>query len=283
MITIICQQCKKEFQAINIRKDKAKFCSYQCYWNDLKGKRKKEPLTKKCLICQKEFEVQPYRRNIAKYCSHQCEGKSRKGKPFFDSTGIPAWNKGKKGIMPPQCGFQKGHPQYNYALDDWRKDGGIPYNKGKKWSETTSREAQLRVKIEAKKRAKRLNLKPPILKGENHPNWKNGITKLTDLIRQSDKNRKWDKSVREKYNYVCQKCGKQTRDWRLLVSHHIKSFSNIIHENKIKTLEEALNCEELWNIDNGTVLCQNKCHKEFHRKYGKGNNTKQQLEEFLSQ
>ena len=32
-------------------------------------------------------------------------------------------------------------------------------------------------------------------------------------------------------------------------------------KNQISNLEEALECEELWDINNGRVLCEN-CHKK---------------------
>ena len=46
-----------------------------------------------------------------------------------------------------------------------------------------------------------------------------------------------------------------------LEAHHIKALSELINENNIKTLEEALDCQELWNINNGQTLCK-ECHKK---------------------
>ena len=57
---------------------------------------------------------------------------------------------------------------------------------------------------------------------------------------------------------VCQNCKKRGGD---LESHHIKSFSLIIEENNIKSLEDALMCSELWNINNGRTLCI-PCHNK---------------------
>jgi hypothetical protein len=34
-----------------------------------------------------------------------------------------------------------------------------------------------------------------------------------------------------------------------------------LEKNNIKTLEDALDCEELWSVDNGTTLCR-VCHKQ---------------------
>ena len=47
----------------------------------------------------------------------------------------------------------------------------------------------------------------------------------------------------------------------------IKRFIDIVKENNIKTLEEALNCKELWNLDNGIVYCKN-CHIKLNYKGG---------------
>ena len=96
------------------------------------------------------------------------------------------------------------------------------------------------------------------VRGLNHWNWKGGITSLTFQIRHCYKYRQWRSDIFEKYNYICLKCGQ--KGGKLNVDHFPKSFSEIIKENNIKTFEQAMNCEELWNINNGRVLCE-KCHK----------------------
>jgi 5-methylcytosine-specific restriction endonuclease McrA len=94
---------------------------------------------------------------------------------------------------------------------------------------------------------------------ENNPNWKGGITELNHLIRNSIQMRDWRKEVFKKDNYTCQKCGKNGGE---LKAHHIEPFSKIIKENKIKTVEDAINCASLWGIKNGKTLCVD-CHPKY--------------------
>ena len=49
-----------------------------------------------CQQCNKEFPTYESHRKRRKFCSRECKDASLKGKPFFDSTGMPAWNKGRK-------------------------------------------------------------------------------------------------------------------------------------------------------------------------------------------
>ena len=44
-----------------------------------------------------------------------------------------------------------------------------------------------------------------------------------------------------------------------------KHSKETIEENNIKTLIDAVNCNELWFITNGITLCVN-CHKIIHKK-----------------
>ena len=103
-----------------------------------------------------------------------------------------------------------------------------------------------------------LGKKRPDILGEKHFNWKGGISKLTNIIRNCFKYRRWRSDIFTRDNFTCQECFNRGGN---LEAHHIKAFALIIIENNIKTLEEALNCEELWNINNGKTLCE-KCHKK---------------------
>lgn len=103
------------------------------------------------------------------------------------------------------------------------------------------------------------------LKGEKNPNWRGGTTALKDRIRTNISYRMWRSDVFTRDGFTCQICGQ----WgRALHADHIKPFSEIIAENGVKTLEDALKCSELWNINNGRTLCEN-CHRKTETYGGK--------------
>lgn len=87
------------------------------------------------------------------------------------------------------------------------------------------------------------------------------ITPLAKAIRESFKYREWVIAVFERDDYTCQQC--KIRGG-YLEAHHIKLFSTILKENKITTLQEAFDCKELWNINNGMTL-HHDCHKKEHK------------------
>jgi len=94
--------------------------------------------------------------------------------------------------------------------------------------------------------------------GKENSHWKGGITPLQLLIRNSFKYRQWRSDIFTCDDFTCQICG---QIGGRLHAHHIKSFSSILQFYEITTLEEALECEELWNINNGITFCK-KCHKK---------------------
>jgi len=96
-----------------------------------------------------------------------------------------------------------------------------------------------------KERNLKLGLKPPIMKGKNHPRWKGDkcITPINMRIRKSFEYKIWRKSVFERDNYRCVLCGKIGGK---LNAHHIKSFAKY--------------SELRFDINNGITMCE-KCHK----------------------
>lgn len=98
---------------------------------------------------------------------------------------------------------------------------------------------------------------------ENSNNWKGGITPLIMKVRGCFKYRQWKSDIFTKDNFTCQECGDGKNG--NLEAHHIDKFSDIMARNKITTYEQAIECEELWNINNGLTLCRG-CHQLEHKK-----------------
>lgn len=100
--------------------------------------------------------------------------------------------------------------------------------------------------------------------GGNAFAWKGGVTSVHEKVRKSFAMVSWKKAVYKRDDYTCQK--NKVRGNRLH-AHHIKNFADF----------PELRLE----IDNGITLSE-KAHKEFHQIYGKKNNNRKQLEEFLN-
>jgi 5-methylcytosine-specific restriction endonuclease McrA len=88
--------------------------------------------------------------------------------------------------------------------------------------------------------------------------WRGGIANFRSSLRTTFLYRTWRSDVLTRDDFTCQICF--IRGGKLNVDH-IKAFSIILDENNIKTHEDAASCDELWNINNGRVLCVS-CHKQ---------------------
>jgi len=86
------------------------------------------------------------------------------------------------------------------------------------------------------------NLKIKHFSGENHWNWKGGITPINEKIRRTIEYEEWRKAVFERDNYTCQLCGEIGG---VLHADHIKDFSSYP--------------EFRFELSNGRTLCKN-CH-----------------------
>ena len=98
--------------------------------------------------------------------------------------------------------------------------------------------------------------------GKKPWNWNGEITKFAEQIRNHFKYRAWRKSVLKRDYWTCQEC--KIKEGNRIEAHHEKEFAVILEENNIKTIENAENCEELWDIKNGKTLCK-ECHKKYHK------------------
>lgn len=99
---------------------------------------------------------------------------------------------------------------------------------------------------------------------ETHILWNEFISPLQERIRKLIEYKEWRNNVYKKDNYICQDCGYDKGS--ILNAHHNNIFFyKIIIDNNIKTIEDAKNCKDLWDINNGITLCK-KCHIKRHLK-----------------
>lgn len=100
--------------------------------------------------------------------------------------------------------------------------------------------------------------------GKNHHAWRDDITdKEREMKRNYSDYHDFVKRVLARDNYTCQCCGKRTNDIEV---HHLDGFNWC----RDKRTDET----------NGICLCFS-CHSNYHSVYGRGDNTKEQFEEWL--
>lgn len=152
-----------------------------------------------------------------------------KGKKFSDESKQKmslSHLRGLIGKTSPLKGIKTGpNPEHSK-----RMMGSTPWNKGKKY---------------------------PQIAGEKSHLWRGGISSLVRKITNLFEYRQWRSDVFHRDNFTCVKCG----DGRggNLQADHIKPKSLIIRQYQIKSVEQALACAELWDINNGRTLCE-PCH-----------------------
>ena len=105
-----------------------------------------------------------------------------------------------------------------------------------------------------------------LLTGSKNGNWKGGITKDYQRVRNSLKYQEWRLEVYKKDNFTCQKCG--CNEGGNLNAHHILSFKDWPEARIV--------------VDNGMTLCKD-CHKDYHGIYGYTNFPDGSLEEWVNE
>jgi len=184
--------------------------------------------TVRCANCGKELKRRPCRSKGRNYCNNKCQMEYEYA----------------NGIRNPKTIMNKFHSIGRKLM----KEGSHPLL-----------QKEARDKLRAIMKTKEYRDK---LKGENNYNWKGGANTVYEAIRKCFEYRQWRSDVFTRDNFTCQMCG-DNRGGNLH-AHHIKPFSKIIQKYEITTFEEALECEELWNLNNGITLCK-KCHIKIHK------------------
>ena len=99
-------------------------------------------------------------------------------------------------------------------------------------------------------------------RGVLHYQWKGGLSKLGQSIRQMTEYRKWVVAVRKR-DERCLQCGSV----EALESHHVRPLATLLALYGIDSRPSARACPALWDISNGQTLCA-PCHYKIHgRKY----------------
>lgn len=86
------------------------------------------------------------------------------------------------------------------------------------------------------------------------------LQSLAPRIRDLKEYSQWRIDVFRRDGFVCQICNERGK---LLHAHHIKKMSNILIEENIDSIEKAIICKVLWELNNGITLCV-PCHKKVH-------------------
>jgi hypothetical protein len=100
--------------------------------------------------------------------------------------------------------------------------------------------------------------------GDNSPWYIDGRSKngKNGRVKDNSKIQQWKRKVVKKFGYQCDICGEFPKE---INAHHLNSYD--------------WDVKNRFNVDNGIPLCPDH-HIDFHNKYGRGGNTKEQYEEY---
>lgn len=174
-----------------------------------------------------------------------------------------------KQIRYVACMEHRGEAQKLYGLTEAQKSAlelgrelGTNHRSGYTHKEESKRKISESHKKWCRENPERVKERSLKNRGPNNYNWKGGSSNLNSAIRCMYENRKWIDEVKAR-DCECTSCG----SLESLEAHHITNLSELILKHNIKSLEDARECRELWDLDNGITLCMQCHYKEHGRTY----------------
>lgn len=93
--------------------------------------------------------------------------------------------------------------------------------------------------------------------GSDHPRWVEEKKRpVYKAIRQLHQYKEWRMAVFTRDNFMCVLC--QSKGY-IEADHYPIRFVDILRNNKVEHLDDAIMCQELWETSNGRALCK-PCH-----------------------
>lgn len=208
-----------------------------------------------CKNCDKEFETHQceVKRGSGIFCCKPCEYQFRTGKPLPQSVCDKRSAKLKGRVITwgdKISASMKGKP-------NWRN--GIPVPEDQKQKQ--------REKMAGRKHTEEHNalIRKNTPKGEESPHWNGGKFDIYWKVRYCRQMYEWRDAVFKRDDY---------RDWYSgvkgcgnLNAHHIVSFASLMERYNIQTLDDALNCNALWDVANGVTMIDTS-HMAHHSMWG---------------
>jgi len=208
-----------------------------------------------CLNCKKEFyaadwDIKGGRGYCSVKCAHDCKyyrnkmvvAKTGKKRPPFSKEWI-------ENIVKSRKASGKG----KWSAGQRKKMMTILM--GRKLSDKTKK------KISDARKGK----STPWQLGEKHHNWKGGRSEISQRIKNLANYTIWREAIFKRDDFICQCCDERGGK---LAAHHIILRNEIFDRFNIKTIEDAIICKELWDTENGIVVCD-ECHKWIHSRNNK--------------
>lgn len=160
--------------------------------------------------------------------------------------------------------YKKREPSPNLILG---REKGTNHLEGIPKSQTHKNKVKNKMAEWCKNNPDKVKERGKKVRGEKHYLWNGGVTILNQSIRRMTENRYWQRAIKKR-DGKCQECGSVSN----LEAHHINPIKAIIEANNITNRDEARECLELWDLENGITLCR-KCHYNLeNRTYNDNNN-----------